>query len=133
MQPFDRLADGGLDHLQIEAVELRQAAIDERVIGVEKVIDRAIRAEQLAEEERGLLAHRRLEIVGVVDREFVHVGRHRAELAEGEPAVEEFVHEGIRARVGEEPLGLRAHRSGLRRVTCGALCSASSGMEDQRK
>ena len=80
--------------LRIDAIELSQFLVNEGVIRIEEALDRTVGIEQLAEKQSSLCPHRRLQIVVVVYRKFTHIRRHGPQLAQGQPAVEELVHEG---------------------------------------
>ena len=93
----------------LQAVVLREAAVDEGEVGVDQVIHAAVLRDQLREEQLGLLRHRLAEPVVVLGIE-PGVRAGRAQLVEPERLTGEVPHEPPRPRVVEHPVDLRPER-----------------------
>jgi hypothetical protein len=99
----------------VDAVELREVGVDERVVAREQVDHRAVLCAQVVAKRGGFLAHRLFELV-VERRVKLCAGPRRADAVRAEPAQEKVVRERLRARVGKHPLHLSFERGRLRKL-----------------
>ena len=89
-----------------EVVQLGQALVDVGVIRVQELGHRAVLPEHGLEEHPHLRLHRSRQILGVIGAVRFTRGRHPAEVAQVEPAVEEAVDEAFDAGVGQHAVDL---------------------------
>ena len=134
--PRRGLSGGSCDAAQVgvanavDAVVRRESLVQIRVVGVEQLEHAAALAQDLGEQELGLVPKRRAQVrveVGVLRRNLV-------ELAQLQPLAGEVLDEPLRAFVGEQSLDLRREHGGLVQSPAAATASSSSsGMLLQRK
>ena len=84
---------------------LRQLAVEETVVGREKLTERQVLLEDVPEEILGLLAHGALQVIPIVGQEVLG-GRHLADIIEFEPDPREVAHEALPLRVGKHTFHL---------------------------
>ena len=89
-----------------QVVQLGQLLVDEGVVRVQEPGHRTVLLEHVAEEEARLGLHRGRQVLGVVGAIRFARGRHAAELAQVQPAVEEAVDESLEAIVGQQAVDL---------------------------
>ena len=102
------LLDGvGRRQLLVDAVELRQRLVQERVVGVEDLLHRPPLADQVLEGRDRFLVHRRLHVVGELGEARGVDAAILVEVVEAEPLAEELGGQAARLRVGGHPRDLR--------------------------
>src|SRR4051812_41262384 len=98
------------------AVMLREALVQEGVVGIQQIGDAAIFAQDALEKELGLLAKCLTEIVVKID-ETSEIRRDRLQGPEVQPLTREIRHEAARAGVGEHPAHLGLEKLRLPQIT----------------
>ncbi len=117
----------------VDAVVLRQALVDKRVIRVDQIGDRPVFMDNAADEQLHFLRHRAAQIVV----EIGELGGHRnlrLQGAQSEPLAGQVVDERFRFRIGQHALHFAFQHGGLvQLVLRGQREERSSGMLLHRK